>query len=140
MVRVFEQGLEGSEAEDLVDDLLGELVALEAGEGNALLGEELLDHAEELLLSGLGLVEVGEAVKVQALDELLVDGGLDLLLNDLRDAAGGGPGGVGIEAVREGFDGGHKRTQSWVLGKERFFELLKTFRRDPRRLKPLFNR
>ena len=42
---VFEQRFERAEAKDLVDDFLGELVALGAAEGNALFAEELLDDA-----------------------------------------------------------------------------------------------
>jgi hypothetical protein len=81
---VLEQRLQGTEAEDLIDHLLGKPVALRAAERDSLLVDDLLDGEEELLLAA-ALLHLSQLVEIDALDEFLVDGGLDVLLDALSD-------------------------------------------------------
>ena len=55
--RILQQRLERAEAEDFVEHFLGEAVALGGAERDALLADQLLDDAEELLLCGACLLD-----------------------------------------------------------------------------------
>ncbi len=56
------------------------MVPLAGAQRYALLADDLLDHQEELLLRGQGLLHPRQLVQIDPLDQFLMDGRLDLLL------------------------------------------------------------
>ena len=75
--RVLEQRLQRTQAEDLIEDLLDQLLALGQGHGQRFVDDELLHHRADLPAHAV-LVQVLELIRRQRVQELLVDLALDL--------------------------------------------------------------
>ena len=91
---VLEQRLERAQAEDLVEDFLGDAVALHGTERNALFGDDLLNEGKKLELAGAGFLSLAEFLEVETIDKLRVDSGLEFLLFLFAQGAGIGRGGA----------------------------------------------
>ena len=91
---VFEELFEGAEAEDFVEDFLGDAVALHGTERNALFGDDLLNEGKKLELAGAGFLSLAEFLEVETIDKLRVDSGLEFLLFLFAQGAGIGRGGA----------------------------------------------
>jgi hypothetical protein len=59
---------------------VGHAVAFRGTERNALFGDDLLNDGKELLLAGAGFLGFAQLFQIQAVDQFLVNGGLQLLL------------------------------------------------------------
>ena len=81
---VVEQGLKGTEAEDLVHDFFGERVAIGGGERDVLLGDELRDGDEQLLAAAGVVLQRRELLEIDAANELLMDLCLELMFCSIR--------------------------------------------------------
>ena len=91
---VFEELFERAEAEDLVEDFLGDAVALHGAERDALFGDDLLNEGEKLELAGAGFLGLAELLEVETIDEFGVDSRLEFLLFLFAQGAGIGRGGA----------------------------------------------
>src|ERR1017187_7837787 len=85
---ILQERFQRPQPEDLVQHLLRKAVPLRSAQRNALLIDDLLDYDEELMLERLRLLQVSQFVQVDPLDQLSVNGRLDVLLNTVRDRAG----------------------------------------------------
>ena len=104
---VLQQLLERAQAEDFIEDFLGDAVALGRAEGDALLTDNLLNESEELLLAGAGLLGFAQFFQVETIDQFGVDGRFEFLLFLFAQGTGAGSrvaeaGASGAEVVRIG--------------------------------------
>ena len=79
----------------------------DGAERNALLGDDLLNDGEELVLAGAGFLRLAQLLEVEAVDQLVVDSGLEFLLFLLAQGTGIGRAGaqsgtVGAQVVAVG--------------------------------------
>ena len=95
---VVEEGLDGAEPEDLVDDLLEHPLALDPGDDRPVLVDEAVEHALDLGADGLHVGEVQPGVEV--VDDPGLEGGPEVTVEVPRRDGGLGerPGGRGLRA------------------------------------------
>ena len=100
---VLNQRLQRTEPEDFIQNFLRQAVSFPTRQRNILFPDQLMNHAQKLLLRRRILVHLGDLFEIHALDEFLVDGSLNGLLHFERNRSrpahdGGDDRGVPIDS------------------------------------------